>query len=404
VTPPIVHQQNQLSQEHQPLDSFLGDSTDALRDMVINMLQSIMERDVTAAVGAGRYQRNDDRVDVRNGSRPRRFDTRLGTLNLEIPRTRETNYMPAFIDRRERSEKALIALVQEAYINGVSTRKMKKLLEELGVNSFSKAQVSEVNKEIEEIVNAFRKRPLNGTYSYIMFDAVYEKIRVDRLVQSQAVVVAYGVRDDGNRELIGIEIFNTESYESWSTFFRGLLERGLTGVRLVMSDAHAGLVKAIETVFVGASWQRCKVHFMRNVNARVPHKHKKVFAEELKQIWQQKTRENANACAERLIEKYEKSCSQAINVLIDGLEDTLTYLDFPEEHWSKISSTNPIERLNREIRRRTRSIGVFPDIASALRLIGSILLDQTEEWGTGHCYMSPESMQLIPASLPAATG
>jgi putative transposase len=237
-----------------------------------------------------------------------------------------------------------------------------------------------------------------------MVDAVYEKVRVDRLVQSQAVVAAYGVRDDGNRELIGVEIFNTESYESWSTFFRGLLERGLTGVRLVMSDAHAGLVKAIDTVFVGASWQRCKVHFMRNVNARVPHKHKKAFAEDLKLIWQQKTRKDANAHAEKLMEKYGTSCSQAINVLMDGLEDALTYLDFPEEHWSKISSTNPIERLNREIRRRTRSVGVFPNIASALRLIGSILLEQTEEWGTGHCYMSPESMQLIPPCLPAATG
>jgi transposase-like protein len=293
--------------------------------------------------------------------------------------------------------------VQEAYINGISTRKVKKLLAELGVASFSASQVSQVNKELDEITTSFRKRPLNGTYPYLMFDAIYEKIRVDKLVQSQATVIAYGVRDDGHRELIGIEIFNTESFESWSTFFRSLLERGLSGVRLLISDAHAGLVKGIETVFVGASWQRCKVHFMRNVNAAVPHKLKKEFAADLKQIWHQKTRENANLYAEKVFEKYEKTCSRALDILMDGLQDTLTYLDFPEEHASKISSTNPIERLNREIRRRTRSVGVFPNIASALRLIGSILLDQTEEWGAGHHYMSTESMQLIPAPRPVAT-
>ena len=398
---PILPQDAQADNEE--AHSFLGVPSDDLRAMFAAMLHSVMKQDVIAATGAQRYQRNDDRVDVRNGTRSRRFDTGMGTIPLEIPRMRETAYMPAFLERRERTEKALLAVVQEAYINGISTRKVKKMLAALGIESFSAAQVSELNKDLDETVTAFRKRALDATYPYVMFDAVYEKICVDKLVQSQAVVAAYGVKDDGHRELIGVEIFNTESCESWSTFFRSLLERGLSGVRLVVSDAHAGLVKAIDTVFVGASWQRCKVHFMRNVNAAVPHKLKKEFATDLKQIWLAKTREEANRRADKLVEKYEKSCSRALNILMDGLADALTYLDFPEEHASKISSTNPIERLNREIRRRTRSIGVFPNTASALRLIGSILLDQTEEWGAGHHYMSTESMQLIPAPSPVST-
>jgi transposase-like protein len=400
---PIVTQATRGSKSTDISASFLGDSTDALRDMFAAMLQSVMEHDVDAKLGAGRYERGADRIDVRNGSRQRRFDTRMGTLELAIPRMRETAYLPAFLEHRERSEKALITLVQEAYINGISTRKMKKLLAELGVESFSATQVSEVNKELDEIITAFRHRPLDGTYPYVMFDALYEKIRVNNLVQSQAVVAAYGVKDDGNRDLIGLEIFNTESLESWSTFFRSLIDRGLTGVRLVISDAHAGLIKAIETIFVGASWQRCKVHFMRNILAHVPQKRKEEFAADLKRIWQQSNREDANALVDKLVEKWETSCSQAIATLINGIDDALSYLDFPEEHWRKISSTNPIERLNREIRRRTRSIGVFPNIASALRLIGAILLEQTEEWGTGHRYMSPESMQLIPPSAAVAT-
>ena len=300
---PIVTQDSQLDKAQERPSSFLGDPTDALRDMFAAMLQSVMEHDVDGFLGAGRYQRNTERIDVRNGSRPRRFDTRMGTLELDIPRMRETAYMPAFLEHRERSEKALIALVQEAYINGISTRKMKKLLAQLGVESFSKAQVSEANKELDDIITAFRKRPLDGTYPYVMFDAVYEKIRVDKLVQSQAVVAAYGVREDGNRELIGVEIFNTESFESWSTFFRSLLKRGLQGVRLVISDAHAGLIKAIETVFVGSSWQRCKVHFMRNILAPVPQKRKEEFATDMKRIWQQETRVEANALVDKLVEK-----------------------------------------------------------------------------------------------------
>jgi putative transposase len=385
-----------LPQEATSDNSILGDPTDALRELFQAMLQGVMERDVDATLGAARYQRHEDRQDTRNGYRPRRFDTRMGTLDLAIPRMRETTYMPPFLERRERSEKAIISLVQEAYINGISTRKMEKLVAELGITSLSKAQVSEYTQEIDELVTAFRHRPLEGRYPYIMFDAIYEKIRVDRVVQSQAAVVAYGITDDGKRELIGLEIFNTESFESWSTFFRGLLERGLQGVRLVISDAHAGLVKAIQTVFLGASWQRCKVHFMRNMLAPVPKNRKDEFAADMKRMFHQDQRAAADAIVDQMVEKYGTSCSRAISILIDGIDDALRYLDFPSEHWCKISSTNPIERMNREIRRRTRSIGVFPNIASALRLIGAVLLEQTEDWEMHHGYINPDSMKLIP--------
>jgi putative transposase len=331
-----------LPQEATSDNSILGDPTDALRELFQAMLQGVMERDVDATLGAARYQRHEDRQDTRNGYRPRRFDTRMGTLDLAIPRMRETTYMPPFLERRERSEKAIISLVQEAYINGISTRKMEKLVAELGITSLSKAQVSEYTQEIDELVTAFRHRPLEGRYPYIMFDAIYEKIRVDRVVQSQAAVVAYGITDDGKRELIGLEIFNTESFESWSTFFRGLLERGLQGVRLVISDAHAGLVKAIQTVFLGASWQRCKVHFMRNMLAPVPKNRKDEFAADMKRMFHQDQRAAADAIVDQMVEKYGTSCSRAISILIDGIDDALRYLDFPIEHWCKISSTNPI--------------------------------------------------------------
>lgn len=390
-----------LPQEAQPDNSILGNQTQALQDLFRGALQGLMERDIEGIIGAAHYERAGERRDIRNGYRPRRFDSRMGSLPLQIPRARETIYMPAFLEHRERTEKALIALIQDAYIAGVSTRKIEKLVADLGVTSLSKSQVSEYCKEIETLVTAFRRRPLTESYPYVFFDAVYEKVRVDGLVQSQAAVVAYGVTSEGKREPIGLEIFDTESFESWSTFFRGLIERGLKGVRLVISDAHAGLVKAIGTMFLGATWQRCKVHFMRNVLAPVTKKYKDAFSSDLKEIYYQSSLEKAMAIVDQMIEKYGKTCSQAIEILLAGVEDTLRYVSFPSEHKSKISSTNPIERLNKEIRRRTKVVGVFPSIASALRLIGAVLLEQTEEWAT-QGYINADSMKLIPVASSTA--
>ena len=377
------------------LNEVLGDTSDALQAIFKEALERVMQHELDAALGAGRYQRDERRQGTRNGYRSRVFDTRMGSVNLDIPRAREINYMPSFLEHHERSEQALIALVQEAYVSGVSTRKIRKLAQALGINSLSKSQVSEFCRELDALITAFRERPLTGEYPYVFFDALYEKIRVTGLVQSQAVVIAYGVRSDGKREPIGLGIVDTESYESWSTFMRSLLERGLGGVRLVMSDAHKGLVKAIETVFLGAGWQRCKVHFMRNVLDCVGKHFKGAFSADLKQVYNQQTLADAQAAVEKIVEKYGKTCTKAVETLLDGVDDTLQYLAFPEVHWSKISSTNPLERLNREIRRRTKSVGVFPTMNSALRLIGAVLLDQTEEWAT-QGYMSAESMRAIP--------
>jgi putative transposase len=360
-----------------------------------------MELEFEQHVGAGRYERNGERLDHRNGTRRRRFDTRMGSLDLEIPRLRDGAYFPSFLEHRTRSERALVALVQEAVIGGVSTRKIAKLVAELGITSLSKSQVSEFCADLDEQARAFRERPLTGNYPYLFLDAVFEKMRIDRTVVSQACVIAYGVREDGVRELIGLDVVDTESEASWTTFLRGLCDRGLTGVKLAITDAHGGLIKAVGTVLVGAGWQRCKVHFTRNVAAHAPEAYKKKLAGDLQGIFSQPTAEAALVAFEALRAQYVKTCGKAMQILEDGLGDTLTFMAFPREHWSRISSTNPIERINREIRRRTRVIGIFPSIASALRLIGMILLEQTEDWHASKRYMSEDSMAQLYAKEAA---
>jgi transposase-like protein len=332
---------------------------------------------------------------LRNGSRERRFDTRLGTIDLEIPRPRAGGFSPSFLEHRKRSERALVSTVLEAVINGVSNRKIERLLGELGVQSMSKSQVSALCKELDEKARAFRDRPLTAAYPYLMLDALYEKVRVDGKVISQAVVVAYAVNEYGLREIIGIDVVETESRESWTHFLRGLVARGLHGVKLVVSDAHAGLKAAIETVLTGAVWQRCRVHLMRNVLAHVPHSRKAEVAAAIRGCFEQPDAAAAKAQAERIGSRYRKVCSKAMEIFEAGVEDALSFMSFPVEHHRKLWSTNPIEHLNREIRRRTRSVGIFPNHASALRLITMILIEQTEDWAVERRYMSEESMQKL---------
>jgi transposase-like protein len=376
-------------------NAFLGEPTDALRDLFAGAIHALMEQEVAARLGADHYERSEGRNGQRNGTRPRRFDTRMGSLHLQVPRIRNETYQPSFLTHRERCEAALACVIHEAYINGVSTRKVEKLAQALGIESLSKSQVSELNAQLDVLVTEFRERLLTLEYPYLMFDAIYEKIRINGRSQSQAAVIAYGIREDGVRELIGMELVDTESCESWSMFFRKLLQRGLKGVKLVISDAHAGLIKAIEQVLLGASWQRCKVHFFRNILAAVPQNAKSIVAADLKPLFHQAKREDALAIVTQLVDKYSGKHERAMQILVDGIDDALTYLDFPPEHAAKISSTNPIERMNREIRRRTRSVGVFPSVASAMRLIGMVLLEQTDEWETQRGYMSADSMKQI---------
>jgi putative transposase len=375
----------------------IGDPSDALRDLFSSALNAVMQQEAQAQLNAGTYERSDGRLGYRNGTRPRAFDSRMGTINLDVPRIRGTDasYVPSFLTHRERCEAALVALVHEAYISGVSTRKIQKLVDALGVKSLSKSQVSELNKQLDSLVNEFRDRPLTEKYPYLMFDAIYEKIRFAGRSQSHAVVVAYGITEGGIRELIGVEIVDTESFESWSEFFRKLLERGLHGVKLVISDAHAGLKKAIAEILLGTTWQRCKVHFLRNVLAAVPKSHKEAVAADLKPLFHQAKPEDVMRMVEELVTKYGNRFARSMQILLDGIEDAIAYLQFPSEHAAKIASTNPIERINREIRRRTRVVGVFPSIESALRLIGMVLIEQTDEWESQRGYMSLESMQQI---------
>jgi putative transposase len=392
-----------ISQEDFNDNSILGAPTDELQRVLRQALHGLMELDIAQRTGAERYERNAERLDQRNGTRTRRLDTRMGTINLEIPRLRQSNYMPSFVEAYSRSERAIAVLVQEAVIAGVSNRKIVKLARALGITSLSKSQVSEFTKGLDGEARAFRERPLSEyRYPYVLFDAVYHKMRINCTVQSQAVVIAYGVREDGVRELIGVDIVDTESYESWLTFMRGLRERGLSGVKLVITDAHGGLIKAVAEVFTGAVWQRCKVHFGRNVVDHAPPALKKKLAGAVQAIFKQETKEDAQAAFLALVDQYGKSCGKAMQILEDGLEDALAFYSFPKAHWSKISSTNCIERINEEVRRRTRVVGIFPNVASALRLISMLLLEQTEGWHTDKRFMNADSMLSLYASENSA--
>lgn len=371
-------------------DSASDLSLDDLRSMLELVLRHVMEAEVSARIAAERHERTDERSGYRNGTRSRRFDTGLGTIDLAVPKIRAGGYVPGFLEARSRSDRALVSVVQEAVNAGVSTRRVEKILAALGIESMSKSQVSDLCCELDEMATAFRNRPLTKAYPYLMLDALYEKVRIDGHVVSQAVVVAYGVGSDGIREVIGNDVVASESLESWGEFFRRLKDRGLHGVRLVTSDAHAGLVSAIATEFTGASWQRCKVHFMRNVLAHVPAAKKEAFAVDLKSIFAQPTRVLADERTASVLATYRKSCSKAIAILENGAPDALTYYEFPQKHWRKIATTNPVEHLNRDIRRRTRVVGIFPTIASALRIITIRLIEETEDWASERRYMDPD--------------
>ncbi len=363
-----------------------------LRDMLAMVLERAMQLEVTGEVGAEIYERVANRKSYRNGTRSRRFDTRVGTIDLAVPKLRSGGYVPSFLERRSRSERALVAVVQEAILAGVSTRKVTKLFRALGIESISKSQASELCAELEAKALAFRTRSLTKRYPDLMLDALYEKVRIDHAVVSQAVIIAYGVGEDGVREVLGIDVVESESLESWSTFLRSLIKRGLHGVKLVVSDAHLGLKGAINALLTGASWQRCKVHLMRNVLAHVGQRYKAAVGAELTSIFAQPTQELAERRTSEVVRTYRRHAPRAMEILEDGISDALNFLAFPRVHWRKLASTNPVEHLNRDIRRRTRLVGIFPSIASALRLITLVLVEQTEDWMAERKYMSADSL------------
>jgi transposase-like protein len=316
-------------------------------------------------------------------------------MYLLVPKIRKGRYVPFFVTERKRSEQALIQVVQEAFVNGVSTRKIERLAQSLGIESISASQVSQINKELTQQVEEFRHRPLENTYPVIWIDALYEKIRVDHRVCNMAVHVVCGVNLDGTREILAVEPMYEESEASYTALFDNLKKRGLQNVWLAVSDAHPGLIAAIQKSFIGCSWQRCKVHFMRNILAHIPAKDKNSFAAKLKQIWQQPDYESAKRYTELLIQEYETRFPKAIEILENGLEDSLQYYEFPEIDSRKISSTNVLERLNKEIRRRSNVVGIFPTMDSYIRLISCYLIEYAEDWQTSRCYIKKIILQQI---------
>jgi putative transposase len=375
------------------LVDFIGQE-DPILAMLEWTAQQMMQVEAEAKVGAGKGEHSQERKTYFSGTRVRRMDTRLGTVYLFIPKLRKGGYIPFFITERRRSEQALIALIQEAFINGVSTRKIERLARSLGIENISAAQVSEINKGLSQQVEYFRTRPLESEYPFLWIDALYEKVRDDGRVISMALMIAYGINREGKRDILAIEPMYEESEETWREFFRKLKHRGVRKICLCISDAHLGIQKAMKTEWIGSSWQRCKVHFMRNIMARIPHKEKKHFAERLKQIWLQPDKQAALSMASLLIKDYEKRFPEAIECLENGLEDSLQFYEFPEIDKRRISSTNVVERIIREIRRRSRVIGVFPNQESYVRLITSYLIEYSEDWINERSYIKHEKLLL----------
>jgi putative transposase len=374
---------------------------DFLREGVRLLAQLIMEGEVTEQIGAGKYQRTPERKTQRNGYRePRAWDTRVGTIGLAIPKLREGSYFPSFIEPRRRAEKALLAVVQQAYIEGVSTRKVDDLLQAMGLAGMDKSQVSRICKELDELVEEFRNRPLEESYPYVWFDALYLKVRQNNRIVSLAAVIAIGVSESGERRVLGLATGASESEPFWSEFLRSLVGRGLKGVELVISDSHEGLKSAISKVLSGASWQRCRVHFMRNLLAHIPQRDKSLVAALVRMIFAQPNRQVAGQQLAETANRMAKRWPKAAELLAAAEEDVLAYMAFPPEHWSRIYSTNPLERLIREIRRRTEVVGVFPDEAAVVRLVGAVLIERADEWEVERRPFSLESMRKLTAPDP----
>ena len=370
------------------------------KDPMLNMLDwlcsQMMEAEVSNQIGAEKHEQSQERTSHRCGFRTRRLDTRMGTMYLLVPKVRNGGYIPFFVTERKRSEAALAQVVQEAFVNGVSTRKMDKLAKSLGIEGISRSQVSEMTKGLNEQAEEFRNRPLtSGAYPVLWVDALYEKVRYGGRVVSMAILLVCGVNEEGKREVLAIESMLEESRESYKQLFEKLKERGLTKPSLIVSDAHKGLVAAIGECFPGASWQRCKVHFMRNILVHVPHKEKERFAGLLKGIWLTTDLETAKRRAQELADQYKEKCPKAIETLEEGLEDALTFLAFPKLDARKVSSNNMLERLNKEIRRRTRAVGIFPNPESYLRLVTVYLMEYSEDWSVTRSYLSEESLKSL---------
>jgi transposase-like protein len=357
---------------------------DLLRELVNGVVQALMSAEADAACGAEYGARSPDRTNSRNGYRERRWDTRVGTIDLAIPKLREGSYYPHWLlEPRSRSERALVSVVADLYLAGVSTRRVDKVVRQLGIQGISKSQVSRLAGELDELVEGFRTRPLDsGPYPYLMLDALVVKVREGGRIVHACVCHATAVNAEGYRESLGLDIVTQEDGAAWLGFLRGLVARGLSGVQLVTSDSHPGLVDAIRSTLHGASWQRCRTHFMRNLLTRVPKQAQPAVATLVRSIYAQPDQEQVCEQYQRVVTQLQERFPAAAGLLDEAQPDLLTFAAYPKAVWRQIWSTNPLERLNREIRRRTDVVSIFPDRASVLRLVGAVLAEQHEEWLT----------------------
>jgi transposase-like protein len=373
--------------------------TDFLRDGVRMLAQELMELEVSQHVGADRYERTPARTGQRNGTRERQWDTRVGSIELSVPRVRDGSFFPTLLEPRKRAERALVAVVQEAYIQGVSTRRVDELVKSLGMTGISKSQVSRLCGELDEEVERFRNRRLDGPYPYVWLDATYLKVRTDGRVRSMAVVIAIAVNTRGEREVLGLDVGPSEDGSFWLAFLRGLVARGLSGVQLVSSDAHEGLKGAIAAVLTGASWQRCRVHFVRNALALVPKSASQMVAATIRTVFSQPDVASAREQWRRVADSFRERFERLARLMDEAETDVLAYLAFPHAHWRQIWSNNPLERLNKEIKRRTDVVGIFPNEAAVIRLVGAVLAEQNDEWQVTKRYFSAESLALLDSPM-----
>lgn len=370
------------------------DGSDMVREMVAAFAQQLMSAESDAICGAGYGEVSAERVNSRNGYRDRRWDTRAGTIDLKIPKLRSGSYFPDWLlEPRRRAEKALVAVVADCYLRGVSTRRVDKLVQTMGIEGISKSQVSRMAGELDEMVTEFRNRPLDGgPYTYVWADALTQKVREGGRIVNVAIVIAVGVNTDGHREVLGVDLITAEDGAGWLAFFRSLIARGLSGTALVISDAHEGLVGAVQATMQGASWQRCRTHYLRNLLTKVPKASQPMVATLVRTIFEQPDAASVWAQHARVVEQLADQFPVAADHLADAAPDVLAFTSFPKAHWRQIWSNNPQERLNKELRRRTDVVGIFPNREAVVRLVGAVLAEQHDEWAVTRRYMAAEGL------------
>ena len=385
-----------MTDERMALKALVEKTSDAdiLNEMIGFAANRLMAIEADTLCNAGRHERTADRINYRNGYRDRTWETRAGTVNLQIPKLRKGSYFPVFLEHRRTAEKALIAVIQEAYVQGISTRSVDDLVKAMGMTGISKSEVSRLCAEIDERVKAFLNRPLEGDWPYLWLDATYVKVRQGGRIVSVAVIVAVAVNAQGRREVLGITVMPSEAEGFWTEFLRSLTRRGLRGVKLVISDAHEGL-KAAAAKVLGASWQRCRVHFMRNALACVGKRNRAMVAAALRNTFEQPNREAARAQWNKLINAFADPANKLAKLMREAEDDVFAYMAFPKDHWSQLHSTNPLERLNKEIKRRTNVVGIFPNDDAIIRLVGALMLEQNDEWAVTRRYMSLETVAQV---------